>query len=606
MKQVLLTFLVACLFASVAAQSVWEAGLDGKPNFYQTTDFGIVLAATQRSLYALDGKTGKTIWRKGYGGLNETSIVAVPATDLILISLDLGEKSRIEAIDLLSGESIWRSEKLKGDLMQVAVEPQDDLLAVVLAKDAKGRLGEKVKKAPIIHLLRLSDGEEIWKEKLESEIEMMPASFDENAGEVSFTLDNYRPPLILDGKVFLFYEGITVYDARTGKKLLREKFRVNESGLALTDADVVFDDKFIYTSGRGKVRAINRRNLKVEWDSKDLGVCAEMAVLGGVLYVRTGGQFTRIEDGKTEQKEPFGLAAIDVKEGETLWRYRDADKGMTNFVFANPNTILFADSDKLISIDAKTGKTIGKVKHKIEKAQFVSMNESGAVVVGGKEEIAAFRFASNGNFTELWRAKHEPPSRGLLRTIAGIALRAVATYFRYGGAATSFISGIQSLSLAQKALRWSGLKFRFASFDLTTLASSYLSDYLSKRVALFGIASRLSNADKIAGLQIIKQSAIRNRIIGAVRDDLINESVRASDYLLRRKKLSELRSNYIYFYTDLPKPYNKKGLAGVNVNTGKTERFIVISEPDPKFVIDENMGLLYSADGSKIKAFSVY
>ena len=66
---------------------------------------------------------------------------------------------------------------------------------------------------------------------------MMPSRFGEGLGEIDFTLDNYRAPLLLDGRLFLFYEGATSYDARTGKEKEREKFKINEDGLALTEAD---------------------------------------------------------------------------------------------------------------------------------------------------------------------------------------------------------------------------------------------------------------------------------------------------------------------------------------------------------------------------------
>ncbi|MBA3784802.1 MAG: PQQ-like beta-propeller repeat protein, partial [Acidobacteria bacterium] len=287
-----LLFLLADIPAN--AQPVWQANLDGKLAFYQTTDFGIMLAGTDNSLYAVDGQTGETLWRKRTRGLDETSITPIPATDLILVSTDVGDKSRVEAVDLLSGATLWRSDKVKGDVLQLAVEPSADLLAVVLVKKAKGKVGEEFKRTPIVHVFNLSNGEELWKKELESDVEMMPSRFDSD-GEVAFTLDNYRPPLILDGRLFLFYEGVTSYDARTGKEGEREKFKVNEDNLALTEADPVFDEKFLYTSGRGKVRAVNRRSGEVEWEAKDLSITPEMAVVGDVLYVRTGGQFTSIK-----------------------------------------------------------------------------------------------------------------------------------------------------------------------------------------------------------------------------------------------------------------------------------------------------------------------
>ena len=78
-----------------------------------------------------------------------------------------------------------------------------------------------------------------------------------------------------------------------------------------------------------------------------------------------------------------------------------------------------------------------------------------------------------------------------------------------------------------------------------------------------------------------------------------------SEYLLRRKRLADLRGNFMYFYTDLPKPFDKKGLVGVNVHTGKDARFILASDPDARFTTDETVGLLYSADGNRLQAFDV-
>src|SRR5688572_19897706 len=119
-------FCFALLFASVVsalAQPAWQSNLDSKVRFYQTTDFGIVLTGTERSLYALDGQTGERIWRRETGRIQETAVTPVPDTDLILFSRDLGSRSRLEAVDLASGATLWQSEKVKGDVLQLAADP---------------------------------------------------------------------------------------------------------------------------------------------------------------------------------------------------------------------------------------------------------------------------------------------------------------------------------------------------------------------------------------------------------------------------------------------------------------------------------------------------
>lgn len=617
---------ILCLFAANSlAQLAWQSNLDSKIHFYQTTDFGIVLAGTERSLYAIDGQTGERIWQQSTGNINETSVTPVPDTDLILFSRDEGKNSRLEAVDILTGSRIWQSDKVKGDVMQLAVDPENDLIAVVLVKDPRGKADDNFKKKPTVHVLQLSTGDELWKRELDTSIEMMPTRFGENLGDIDYTLDNYRAPLLLDGRLFLFYEGSTSFDARTGKEKEREKFKINEDGLALTEADPVFDNEHVYVSGKGKIRAVNRRTGKQDWEADDLGICAEMALVGNVLYVRTGGQFTQLKDGELKEKGPFGVSAINTTNGKTLWRYKGADKGLTNFVFADQNTILIADKDDLITLDARNGKRTAKRDHKTDKAQFVLINESGQAVVGGRNEIAAFRVGSDSKTPESWRVRHTAPARGVFRVVTGIALRAAALYFRYGGIATSAIGVARtglSLATAANSFRWSGLQNRFGSVNLSTLAGNAARNYATRRIFAYGSLGRMRDISRFGSLNVTVPNAtdIRGQIMGRAVDRVtpsrgsVSESIfdridparqldRFSDYLLRRKRLSELRSNHMYFYTDLPRPYDKKGLVGVNVHTGRDARFALIAEPDPQFITDESAGLLYSANGSSLQAF---
>jgi outer membrane protein assembly factor BamB len=126
MKVAVLLLCILCLFAAVSpAQPAWQANLDSHIRFYQTTDFGIVLAGTDKSLYAIDGQTGEQLWRRSTGKINETAVTPIPDTDLLLFSQDLGDKSRLEAVDLMTGARIWQSEKVKGDVMQLAVDEND-------------------------------------------------------------------------------------------------------------------------------------------------------------------------------------------------------------------------------------------------------------------------------------------------------------------------------------------------------------------------------------------------------------------------------------------------------------------------------------------------
>jgi outer membrane protein assembly factor BamB len=531
------------------AQS-WTAKLDKDISFYQLTEMGVLIVGTEKSLYAIDASTGDTLWRRKDTALDETDVAPVSGTDLLLLSFEKGDKARIEAVDILTGDTIWRSDKIKGAVMQTSVDPTSNLLAVVLAKDAKSKARDGFKRRPLLHVLDLATGDELWKYDI-GEVEMMPSRWPEDTGkEVDYTLDNYYPPAFIDGRLYAFYEGVTSFDARNGKERLREKYRVNEDGLALTEAEPIFTEGAIYVSGHGRVRAISRQSGDTEWEAKDLGLTPEMVLVGDILYVRTGGQFTRLKDGETIERGSYGVSAIDVRSGKVLWRYKGADKGITNLVMPDRNTIAIADRDDLIFIDAVNGKRRARVSHKIERASFGTMNENGNIVIGGQSEIAAFDSMSG---RQLWRARHTPPGRGILRTVAAIAARAASLYFRFGGPVTT-------------GLGWYGLASRSSFSNLQALATAWRRRPRSSGFKHFGIASRQLD--------------------------------RLSRFLWHRERLATLQGQWMYFYTDLDRGGN--GLAGVNINNGRTDREVRLSDLDERFVTDEVLGMMFTASGSRI------
>ena len=611
LRIVLIVTIIAFPVIDAHSQS-WSAKLDKPVRFYQATDLGVLLVGTEKSLYALDGETGETLWRRKDVSLDETDVAPVPASDLLLLSFEKGERTRVEAVDLLSGDTVWKSNKIRGGVMQMAVDSAANLLAVVLAKDAQGHADDGFKRHLLVHVLDLASGNEIWKYEA-GETELMPSRWPEKTDEVDYTLDNYHPPVFLDGRLYLFYEGLTSFDARTGKARLRERYRVNEDGFALTEAAPIFDETFIYTSGRGHVRAISRESGDTEWEAKDLGLTPEMLLVGQVLYVRTGGQFTRLKDGETVERGSYGVSAIDVRSGKVLWRYKGADKGITNLVLPNPSSIVIADRDDLIVIDSQTGKRRTRVKHEIERAAFGVLNERGEVVVGGQSELAAFD-ATSGR--ELWRARHTPPGRGILRTIAAVAARAASLYFRYGGTAVTAFRGVQ-IARTVGSLSWSSLAARGSVSNLQSLAANsarnYARSYAATRFRQFGVISRVrggvgslpaadSSLPSPADLVRRRTNDVDERLLD--RLDPAHQLEKLSRFLWHRDRLAALRGNWMYFYTDL-KTRDGNGLAGVNIHTGQTGREIRLRELDERFITDEALGLMFVSNGNRLLAYPV-
>lgn len=597
-----LLLILLCTASTIVAAERWSAKLDGKVRFYQSTELGVLVVGTEKSLYAVDGETGDVLWRRKSVKLDETDVAPVPGTDMLLLTLESGSKTRVEALDLMTGSALWRSDKVRGAVMQMALDQNANLLALVLVRDARGKAKQGFKRKPVIHVFDINSGNELWKRELENEVEMMPARWGDN-DDVPYTLDNYRAPAFLDDRLYVFYEGLASLDAHTGKERRSEKFRVNEEGLALTEADPVADERHVYTSGRGKVRAISRLSGEEVWEAKDLGSVPEIVLTRDVLYARTGGQFAQLEDGETVERGPYGVSAIDLDRGRVLWRYKGADKGITNVVLPDAATVIVADRDDLIIIDARTGKRRTKISHGVERAAFVLLNERGEAVVGGKNEIAAFDLKTGAN---VWRSRHNPPGRGLLRTVAAIAARATALYFRYGSAASTAFRGVQILNTLN-GLR-SGLTLRAALPSLTTLASNKANEYARERISTFGILGRARQLS--ASRPRITQPSVGapsiNRPSVDVADPLLDrldpahQLERLSRFLLRTRRLAALRGQWMYFYTDLGRG---NGLAGVNVNTGSVERTIRVSAPDDRFLSDEEANLLYVSQDNRLLAY---
>jgi outer membrane protein assembly factor BamB len=580
----------------------WSAKLDGRVRFYQWTELGVLVVGTEKSLYAVDGETGDVLWRRKNVRLDETDVAPVPGTDILLLSFEDGSKTRLEAADLMTGDRLWRSDKVRGAVMQMAVDLNANLIAIVFARDARGRAREGFKRRVDVRMFDLGAGREVWKHELESEVEMMPARWSEGEEDVPYTLDNYRPPVFLDDRLYLFYEGLTSLDARTGKERRREKFRVNEEGLALTEADPVADERHIYVSGRGRVRAISRSRGEEVWEAKDLGLTPELILTRDVLFVRTGGQFARLKDGETIERGPYGVSAIDVNTGKVLWRHKGADKGITNIALPDSRTIMIADRDDLIMLDAATGKRRAKVSHDVERAAFVLVNERGEAVVGGKNEIAAFDVEGGQN---IWRARHNPPGRGLLRTVAAVAARAASLYFRYGGTATAALRGVQLLNTVS-ALRWSGLATHASLPSLTSLATNYSREYARERFASFGLLSRARQVSDLRVPQVPRLSVdvprpsieTEERLLD--RLDPARQLERLSRFLWRQRRLAALRGQWMYFYTETKRG---RGLVGVNINTGAAERVVRVSDPDDRFISDDTVNLLYMSQDNRVFAY---
>src|ERR1700750_659911 len=84
------------LAAAARAATPWQEKLDGKVRFYQLTEVGVLVVGAEMSRYGLYAETGDVLWRRRDAQRDETDVAPVPGTDLLLVTIERGGKTRLE------------------------------------------------------------------------------------------------------------------------------------------------------------------------------------------------------------------------------------------------------------------------------------------------------------------------------------------------------------------------------------------------------------------------------------------------------------------------------------------------------------------------------
>ena len=204
----------------------------------------------------------------------------------------------------------------------------------------------------------------------------------------------------------------------------------------------------------------------------------------------------------------------------------------------------------------------------------------------------------------VWRARHDPPGRGVLRTIGAITARAASIYFRYGGV----YDGLSRRSTRPRRERRCGGRewLRARCANLTEYAAEPAREYVTSQVKGYGI----SRADLTR--RAVRAAAPRT-ITAQISVDVDVEE-RLMDRLDPARQLDKLSrflaattgdsARPVCTFTEL-KPEGGRGLAGVNLNTGQTERIVSLDDLDYRFSNDETVGLIYVAKDNRLTAHKI-
>jgi outer membrane protein assembly factor BamB len=561
-----------------SSRQAWSTEFEHAVEFQALVDTNVLVVGTTRHLFGIDPRTGAERWRKRDLHVKPEDLLPVPGTRLLLVNEDYGGKfadreTSFLALDAETGAELWESKVVKGKGMQAVADPASNLLLLVTVKEPHGDdkglfagwlpgdgIGGGFERTPKLTGLDLSTGKKLWDRDFDSDVDMRPSleaelarGGDKKQKDRPFDLGLYRPPVIEGGQIFVTYHGISCYDARTGERLWRQEYGIREGDLALSDADPIVDGEVVYTSGEGRIRAVDRRTGKVLWRSDDFGVVPELFVDDHVLYGQLGGRFYNPFSDEWSWKGNFGAVAIDRATGKRIWRYDDGSDSVTNLTIAG-DRVWLGDADRLVGLDRSTGKRVVAEPHELEKRPVLSSyNERDEIVLIGDEEVAGFSVATG---KRAWYARHEPikPS-GWRRFAAGLMMTSGAV-LTVASFAAAKVKGLLP-AVPSPAVRVSGLA------PITLLNT--------KSIAI-RTGSRVGKALWSAG----------SGMLGVTR-------------------FAHLTGTHQYFLTRLDG--TDQALAGVNLTTGETDRAVELPSPTPNIVIDEVGGNVMQARGRRLIAF---
>ncbi len=553
--------------------------------WYSLMESGNLMVGTKTGVMMLEGTSGKQIWtRNDLGEIKEDEYTELAGTPLILFADNSGwaqRKTKLTAVDTLTGNTVWQTEKMLGFTVEVSPLYDRDMLVFLTIKDNRMN-----KDKPDIYAMKMSTGELLWQNEYTEKVDLYGIEKKKRGGAGAmllgsgggasnrFDLSGENPPIFDGDSMYMTYAGLHRYSLSDGKLVWKTIYDVTDGSLKNTNGQAIVDGDTIFTSAQGIIRAVNKNDGSIKWTTKDFGKggIAEMQMHGDVVYGRMGGQFFSAKKGEWLEKGPVGVVALNKTNGNTNWLFKDAKDSITNMVvLPSDNILLVADKESLIGLDLSSQ---GKVKEAY-KVKLKFKRSLGAADIGGKAAAIAFG-GIGGAFGKGAKRTDNPVS--LVRQENG----------------TVVVRGKQHLlafNPSTKEITWS-----------TKYGAPGISGWESiVMTALTVTAAAISQANESYQFQQGNyNSAYREN------NNFLNLMTSYQQFMGKKYNSSKQRGNIYYVLTKIKGDGDSgSGLVGVNMLTGNGERQIIFNDKSPDYEVDEFSGTLFNMNKGKINAFSI-
>jgi outer membrane protein assembly factor BamB len=571
------------VYQTLAETPIWS--FKGAKWYSMMETGNVMVGMENKSIAMMDGATGKQIWtRTDLGEIKEDEYTELAGTPLILFADNSGwaqRKTKLTAVDVLTGKTVWQTEKMLGYTVEVSPLYKKDMLVFLTIRDNRMN-----KDKPDIFALKMSTGELLWQTEYTEKVDLYgvekktrggaSAMFLGSGGGRSdrFNLDGENPPIFDGDSMYMTYAGLHRYNLNDGKLIWKSLYDVTDGSLKNTNGQAIIDGDTIYTSANGIIRAIDKNSGAVKWTTKDFGKggISEMLLYGDVVYGRMGGQFFSGKKGEWQKKSPIGVVALNKLTGSTNWIYEGAKNSITNMMLLpDDSTLLIGDEKNLIGLDLASQ---GKVKEAY-KIPLKFKLKVGAAATAGK--VAAIAMGGVGGFFKKGPDTTDNPVSIVRQENGTVVIRGMQHLIGFNPKSREIVWSTKYDAPGIDG--WQSIVLTAITITAAAISQAQEANYSNRGDynSAYNSNSNFLNLTQAYQIQVAKK------------------------YFASKQS----GNNYYVLTTIKGKDDKGAGLVGVNLLSGKAVNQIIFKDKSPDYEVDETSGRLFNMNKGELSAFNI-
>lgn len=352
-------------------------------------DLNGLLVKKSQKLQMVDVSTGKIIWENNSFAdrktksfdcnySDKTSLLSVAIDDKEYYNVDLSDGSLVDRITPKYYKVKESASSKKGKTLDTYIDESANISVTVNYKLDRLFLAN-TKTIPVTLTGRkYSTGEILWTNKMEAKVVLA-------IGEEKYVLDGFMK----NGHVFIVYEGISVFDAKTGNLQWKSDFNNSETsgGLKTTkqvlgiSAFPLVDGNSVYivdlTNQTYGIKKVDATTGNVIWKTEKFSssdIIPSIELTNGLLVAQFGGiveyQTTVANDYGVRHTATLkyrgnpGIKAFDPQTGKTVWDEKKLGEkklgNTSNFIF-DKDLVYFTTKNNFYALNVADGSVIKKV-----------------------------------------------------------------------------------------------------------------------------------------------------------------------------------------------------------------------------------------------------